>query len=86
MNECRKLVSDLIASLGFSQAELVRRINAEGIYRVNSVEMCNALNGSITTPKANRIVADCYSILTREKEKADRRRIRERAGQHPDGE
>ena len=48
--------------------------------------MCNALNGNITTPKANRIVADCYSILTREKEKADRRRIRERTGHRLDGE
>ncbi len=79
MSEYRKLVSDLIAEMGFSQAELVRRINAEGIYRVNAGEMCNALKGNLTTPKANRIVADCYSILAKEKEKAERKRIRERA-------
>lgn len=71
MDETRARVLSLLEETGISQAELARRISAEGLYRVQPSELSASVNGSLTTPKANRVVADCYSILDEERRRAN---------------
>lgn len=69
MDETRARVAEMIKTTGISQAELARRITADGQYRVQPPEISTAISGTLTTPKANRILADCYSILEAERRK-----------------
>ena len=70
MCELRKQVLALLVELELSQRWLCSQINSgDKGYHVNPSEMSNALNGVLVTDKANRIVADSYSILTRERER-----------------
>ena len=68
----RESVQCLIKELGVTQAKLVREINNKSGYRVNNAEFCNALNGNLTTPKANRMLADAYYYLSQMKEARDK--------------
>jgi len=67
--EVRERVKRLLQETGTTQAELCREISRRFDYRVYPAEMSNALSGSLESPKANRILADAYSLLERKQEK-----------------
>ena len=69
MWELRERVKSLLEKTGTTQAELCREISHRFGYRVYPAEMSNALSGSLESPKANRILADAYSLLERKQEK-----------------
>jgi len=69
MWELRERVKRLLEKTGTTQAELCREISHRFDYRVYPSEMSNALSGSLESPKANRIIADAYSLLERKQEK-----------------
>ena len=72
METVRNDVRMLLDELGISQRDLVKKINAQRVYHVTPSEVSAAIQGLLTTPKGNRIVADCYSLLTREQERRER--------------
>lgn len=65
MWETRERVRSLLDETGTTQAELCREIAHRFGYRVYPAEMSNALSGTLESPKANRILADSFSLLTR---------------------
>lgn len=69
MWEVRERVKSLLESTGTTQAQICRDIAHRFGYRVYPAEMSNALSGSLESPKANRILADAYSLLERKQEK-----------------
>lgn len=69
MWELRERVKKLLEKTDTSQAELCREISRRFSYKVYPAEMSNTLSGSLESPKANRILADAYSLLERKQEK-----------------
>ncbi len=67
MQELRERVLELLEKTGLTQKEVIRRINDQGLYKIQPAELCKALKGELTSPKANRAIADAYSILQRER-------------------
>jgi len=76
VQELRDRVRKLLDETGIKQVDIVREINGQGLYRADTAELCNAIKGKLTSPKANRMVADAYSILTREQAKQIRQKLR----------
>lgn len=72
METVRNDVKEMLTDLGVKQTDLVRAINRQRIYHVTPSEVSGAIQGLITTPKGNRIVADCYSLLVREQAKREK--------------
>lgn len=73
MWETRCQIREMLKELNLTQRWLCAEINRMNPgYHTNPTEVCNALKGVLVTPKGNRIVADAYSILTKQKEKASR--------------
>lgn len=75
MKETRERVRALLKELDTTQVDVVGYLNDSPTvpYRVTPAEFCNALGGSLATPKANRMVADALAYLERRKRAADRR-------------
>lgn len=69
MWELRERVKCLLRETGVTQATLCREINRKFGYRVYPAEMSSALSGTLQSPKANRILADAYSLLERRSER-----------------
>lgn len=63
MWKTREEVKAMLEELGITQAEVARVLNRQSAYKVTPSELSNALSGTLTTPKANRLVADAYSYL-----------------------
>lgn len=76
MQELRERVLELLEATGLTQVETIRRINDQGLYKVQPAELCKALKGELTTPKANRAIADAYSILQHERLKMLKEELR----------
>lgn len=70
MDVTRIEVRELMTSLHVTQASLRRHINGKCGYTVTAAEVCDALNGSLVTPKANRILADAWSYLKKTERRA----------------
>lgn len=75
MQELRERILQLLEQTKLSQREVVAAINAQGLYRIDPAEFCKALKAELTTPKANRALADAYSILQRERAKQVRKEL-----------
>lgn len=65
MCKCQ-VIKEMAQGLGVSQRRVAREINEEGEFRTTPQEVCNALNGTLVTPKANRILASALAICIRE--------------------
>lgn len=76
MQELRERVLELLEATGLTQVEIIRRINDQGLYKVQPAELCKALKGELTTPKANRVIADAYSISQHERLKMLKEELR----------
>lgn len=70
----REMVKELLVETGSSQAQTAREIVRRFNYKVQPSEMCNAVNGTLDTPKARRIITDALSILSAKKRVMDKRR------------
>lgn len=70
----RQLVRQLLSETGWSQAQTAREIVRRYGYKVQPSEMCNAVNGTLDTPKARRILTDALGILSARKSLMDKRR------------
>lgn len=69
-----EMVKQLLKETGSSQAQTARDIMRRFNYKVQPSEICNAVNGTLDTPKARRILTDAMSILSAKKQVMERRR------------
>lgn len=74
MEEARERLKALMGETGTTQADLVRYINGSPSvpYGTSQSEMSNALSGTLTSPKAGRIIEDSLSHIEKVARRAER--------------